>query len=153
MNLPGDVAAVVRQRAASRCQYCLMHQSLQGATFHIEHIIPRARGGTDELTNLTLACPSCNLHKSDSISAIDPTIGASVSLFHPNRDRWLEHFRFDGNRIEGLTAVGRVTITALDCDFFLSEILSPKCASAGHCNHSVFMNSDGMGLERSSQAN
>lgn len=40
MNLPGDLAAVVRERAAGRCQYCLMHQSLQGATFHIEHITP-----------------------------------------------------------------------------------------------------------------
>jgi 5-methylcytosine-specific restriction endonuclease McrA len=44
-----------------------MHQSLQGATFHIEHVIPRVRGGTSELENLALACPSCNLHKADRV--------------------------------------------------------------------------------------
>ena len=26
----------VRSRAHGRCQYCLMHESLQGATFHVE---------------------------------------------------------------------------------------------------------------------
>ena len=62
MSVPGDLAAAVRRRAASRCQYCLMHQRLQGATFHVEHIIPRSKGGADELANLALACPSCNLH-------------------------------------------------------------------------------------------
>lgn len=48
-----------------RCEYCQMHQSLQGATFHLEHAVPRSAGGTDELDNLALACPSCNLHKAD----------------------------------------------------------------------------------------
>ena len=114
MKLPGELAATVRRRAADRCQYCLMHQQLQGATFHIEHIIPRAQGGTDDLGNLTLACPSCNLHKADRIAAIDPVSGASVPLFHPGRDIWPEHFHFLGQRVEGLTALGRATVAALD---------------------------------------
>jgi 5-methylcytosine-specific restriction endonuclease McrA len=29
----------------------------------IEHIVPRARGGSDDLTNLTLACQPCNSRK------------------------------------------------------------------------------------------
>jgi hypothetical protein len=32
----------VSQRAGDRCEYCLMHQALQGGPFHLEHIIPRA---------------------------------------------------------------------------------------------------------------
>ena len=114
MNLPGELAAAVRRRAADRCQYCLMHQQLQGATFHVEHIIPMARGGTDEPGNLTLACPSCNLHKADRITAIDPATGAPAPLFHPGRDTWPDHFHFRGHRIEGLTAAGRATVAALD---------------------------------------
>lgn len=55
MNWPVGLAVLVRERAAGRCQYCLMHQSLQGATFHIEHIIPQAKGGSSELPNLALA--------------------------------------------------------------------------------------------------
>ena len=114
MNLARELADAVHDRAANRCQYCLMHQGLQGATFHVEHILPRAKGGTDELANLTLACPSCNLRKANRITAIDPTSGASVPLFHPGRDRWLEHFRFNQSRIEGLTPIGRATVAALD---------------------------------------
>jgi len=36
-----------------------MHESLQGATFHVEHIVPRSAGGSDTMDNLALACPSC----------------------------------------------------------------------------------------------
>lgn len=114
MNVPADLAAAVRVRAANRCQYCLMHQSLQGATFHVEHIIPRAKGGACELSNLALACPGCNLHKADRTMAIDPESGVSVSLFHPVRQVWPEHFRFSDDRIESLTPTGRATLVALD---------------------------------------
>ncbi|HKI68981.1 MAG TPA: HNH endonuclease signature motif containing protein, partial [Verrucomicrobiae bacterium] len=109
-----DLAAAVRARAANRCQYCLMHQSLQGATFHVEHIIPRAKGGATELSNLALACPGWNLPKADRTMAIDPDSGVAVSLFHPIRQVWSEHFRFSGDRIEGLSPTGRATVVALD---------------------------------------
>jgi len=42
----------VEARAAGRCAYCRMHQSLQGATFHVEHVVPQARGGHSQLDNL-----------------------------------------------------------------------------------------------------
>jgi len=35
-------------------------------------------------------------------------------LFHPRHDRWDEHFRLDGARIVGRTAVGRTTIWLLE---------------------------------------
>ena len=91
-----------------------MHQSLQGATFHVEHIIPRCKGGSSELVNLALACPSCNFHKADRTTAINPGHGARVPLFHPRQQSWPEHFRFMGHRIEGLTPTGRATVAALD---------------------------------------
>lgn len=31
--------------------------------FHIEHVVPLARGGKDDLANLNIAHPSCNLRK------------------------------------------------------------------------------------------
>ena len=36
-----------------------------------------------------------------------------MRLFHPLRQIWSEHFRFNGYQIEGLTAVGRATVDAL----------------------------------------
>jgi hypothetical protein len=113
MSLPAELANSVRKRDADRCRYCLMHQSLQGATFHVEHIIPRCKGGHSEMSNLALACPSCNLHKADTIMAVDPVSGKSVRLFHPMSQSWSEHFRFAGHRIEGRTPAGRATVEAL----------------------------------------
>lgn len=91
-----------------------MHESLQGATFHVEHVDPRARGGTSVLDNLAWACPGCNLHKSDRVEFPDPATGTPVPLFHPRADRWTDHFRWEGYVIVPLTDVGRATVEALD---------------------------------------
>jgi hypothetical protein len=101
-------------RAADRCEYCRMHQSLQGATFHVEHILPASADGSDDPDNLCLACPGCNLHKSDRTTAADPDAGVAVPLFHPRRERWGDHFTWDGVRVVGLTPTGRATVAALD---------------------------------------
>jgi hypothetical protein len=91
-----------------------MHESLQGATFHVEHIIPQCKGGGSDPENLALACPGCNLHKAGRITEIDPATGEYVRLFHPILQLWSEHFRFNGYQIEGLTAVGRASVEALN---------------------------------------
>jgi hypothetical protein len=91
-----------------------MHESLQGATFHVEHIVPKSRGGRQKLGNLAWACPGCNLRKSDRVEVPDPETGAMVRLFNPRSDVWREHFRFAAYRIIGLTAVGRATVAALE---------------------------------------
>ncbi len=44
---------------ARACAYC----SKQNIPLQLEHIIPRAKGGTDRVSNLTLACEKCNLAK------------------------------------------------------------------------------------------
>ena len=91
-----------------------MHQSLQGATFHIEHVRPSSRGGATVAGNLALACPGCNLHKADRVQAADPDTGRYAALLNPRRDRWAEHFAWDSLRVLGRTAVGRATLAALD---------------------------------------
>ncbi len=79
-------------RAGSRCEYCRMSQSLQGATFHVEHVTPRSLGGSDSPDNLALACPACNLAKSNRTTAPDPECGFPALLFHPRQHIWAEHF-------------------------------------------------------------
>ena len=104
---------LVAARAEGRCEYCRMSQALQGATFHTEHIIPQSAGGSDAADNLALACPSCNLAKSNRTTATDPDTATAVSLFHPRRDLWADHFAWDGSRVNGLTPTGRATVAAL----------------------------------------
>jgi 5-methylcytosine-specific restriction endonuclease McrA len=78
--IPADVERRVRESARYRCGYCRSPQHLVMARLHIDHIIPLARGGTDDEANLWLACPICNGHKSDKISAIDPVTRTIVPL-------------------------------------------------------------------------
>ena len=47
---------LVWQRARSCCEYCLMPQAFDRATFEIDHIIARSHGGASEADNLALAC-------------------------------------------------------------------------------------------------
>jgi hypothetical protein len=83
-------------------------------TFHVEHIIPRKHGGSDELGNLALACPDCNLHKGSDLAGLDPETSSVVRLFDPRTQNWDEHFTWDGLRIIGRTAIGRATVRVLD---------------------------------------
>src|SRR5437667_8616561 len=63
----------VRERAQNTCEYCRLHQDDSPlAALHVEHIIPKIHGGTDDLDNLALACIDCNLHKVTNLTGIDP---------------------------------------------------------------------------------
>jgi len=37
-----------------------------------------------------------------------------VPLFHPRRDAWMEHFRWDRAFVVGITPTGRATVAVLD---------------------------------------
>lgn len=106
---------LVRSRAEHRCEYCQLHQDDSPlAALHIEHIIPKKHGGSDDVTNLALACIDCNLHKGPNLTGIDPETGEVTELFHPRQQRWSDHFEWNGNYLVGKTAIGRTTIRVLD---------------------------------------
>ena len=105
---------LVRRRAGERCEYCRLHQHYTELRHHVELIVPRQHGGSDDLENLALACHRCNLHKGPNLAGIDPHSGEIASLFHPRRDRWSDHFAFEGARITGISAVGRATVDVLN---------------------------------------
>lgn len=90
-----------------------MHQTLQGATFHVEHIVPRSLGGSSRLENLAWSCPGCNLHKAGRVEFADPESGRVVPLFNPRSDRWSDHFAWRGFELVPRSTVGRATCEAL----------------------------------------
>jgi HNH endonuclease len=108
------ISQLVRQRAGQRCEYCRLPQSASALRFHIEHIIARQHGGTDDPANLALACPECNYQKGPNLSSIDPDTGKVTPLFHPRRDQWAEHFVRDDARIVGKSPTGRTTVWLLE---------------------------------------
>ena len=105
---------LVRQRAGHRCEYCRLPQHASALRFHVEHIVARQHGGSDDPANLALACPECNFHKGTNLSGMDPDTGTLTPLFHPRRDTWAEHFAHDSARIVGKTATGRTTVWLLE---------------------------------------
>lgn len=51
----------------------------------MEHIRPRKHGGSDDESNLCLACIDCNLHKGANLTGIDPVTEIMTPLFHPRQ--------------------------------------------------------------------
>lgn len=84
------------------------------ASLHLEHVRPRKHGGSDDASNLCLACIDCNLYKGPNLTGIDPDTGAITPLFNPRLQRWDEHFFWKGIRIVGRTSVGRATVVVLN---------------------------------------
>ncbi len=113
MALDRAVRRLVRQRAANRCEYCHGHQDdLPFATFHVDHVIATQHGGADDESNCCLACQWCNLFKGPNIATqVD---GELIPLFHPCQQNWNEHFAVEGDRIVGLTPIGRGTVELLN---------------------------------------
>ena len=112
---PRTAREFVTERADSRCEYCRAPEIVTGTAYHVEHIIPRARGGPDDPANYALSCITCNGHKSDHITGLEPGTSGPIPLFHPRRDRWTQHFRFfpEDLEVRGLTAQGRATVARL----------------------------------------
>ena len=72
---PPSVAGVARrpvskrrrelfEKSEGKCHYCRGALTLDGK-WHVEHMMPRALGGEDELGNLVASCVACNLAKRD----------------------------------------------------------------------------------------
>jgi hypothetical protein len=105
---------LVWSRAHHRCEYCLIHQEDEPFyRFHVEHVIAKQHGGTDNPENLALACHHDNEHKGPNLSGVDPETGKVVPLFNPRQQRWSRHFRLEGPVIVGRTQGGRATVAVL----------------------------------------
>ena len=105
---------LVTERARGRCEYCQTAQLIV-VEMEVDHITPEAAGGATDLDNLCLTCVGCNGFKLAFQTGADPQTGEEVSLFHPRRQRWDEHFGWsaDGAEAVGLTPAGRATIARL----------------------------------------
>ena len=60
---PRDKRRAVGGRDGWRCYYCKTTLTLYTST--LDHVVPRAMGGSNGLANLRLACDCCNKRKAD----------------------------------------------------------------------------------------
>jgi HNH endonuclease len=68
--------AFVRERAKSRCEYCRAPEIITGGPFEVDHIVPQASAGGDELTNL----PSLNAEDSHGVLSAVVQLDLKLSL-------------------------------------------------------------------------
>lgn len=70
-SAPGshNVTDVQRQYKSQKgkCYYCFKKLSQGKKAYHVDHIIPLSRGGSNDPSNLVITCPSCNLSKKDKL--------------------------------------------------------------------------------------
>ena len=132
-TIPEAVRERVRQRAGHRCEYCLSPQALIMGRLQVDHVLPRAKGGSNAEDNLCLACELCNQYKWTKTEAVDPQSGATVPLFNPRQQAWHEHFGWSENSVEvlGKSDCGRATIVALRLNNPLAKAVRRNWVKAG----------------------
>lgn len=58
----------VLKRDGFRCQYCGADPKKdESVILHVDHIIPKSKGGGDEMENLVTSCFKCNIGKSNNL--------------------------------------------------------------------------------------
>lgn len=91
-----EVKEYLLEKWGRKCAYC----GREGVPLEIEHIVPKSRGGTDRVSNLTLSCRECNQKKGNLTAeefghpkvqeqAKMPLRGAAMV----NATRWVLHKR------------------------------------------------------------
>jgi 5-methylcytosine-specific restriction endonuclease McrA len=60
-----EIRQYLLEKFGHRCAYC----GTTTVPLEVEHIIPRSRGGSDRVSNLTIACHSCNQAKGNRTAA------------------------------------------------------------------------------------
>jgi hypothetical protein len=72
----------VLERDGFCCVYCgksAVDGVCLSVAFHLDHVYPRSRGGSDLMSNLATSCSDCNAGKGDSVlSQLPPGINGSV---------------------------------------------------------------------------
>ena len=73
-----------------KCRMC--GRSRDEVSLHVDHILPVAKGGTDEISNLATLCSDCNIGKSDftftdysNMSLIPEDIEKHFKFYHDDK--------------------------------------------------------------------
>jgi HNH endonuclease len=109
MYISAELRRLVVARAERLCEYCLIAEEDTFYGCEVDHIISKKHGGPTQEENLAYACVFCNQAKGTDVGSIHRESEQFIRFFNPRTDRWADHFRLTGNRIEGVTPIGAIT--------------------------------------------
>jgi ATP adenylyltransferase len=89
----GTIRYEVFKRAGTRCEACGI--SNEDKALEVDHIIPRNKGGTDDISNFQALCYSCNAMKRDR----DNTDFGAIALHYKARDANCAFCKIETTRI------------------------------------------------------
>ena len=92
--LSGSSRYKVMRRAATRCEAC--GRSNEEEPLHIDHIVPREKGGTNDPWNLQVLCVTCNTQKRNADDTDFSVIRDSYSI----RSEGCPFCYYDNDRIQ-----------------------------------------------------
>jgi hypothetical protein len=89
----------VFQRDGFTCQYC--GGKVPSVILEVDHIIPKAKGGADDIDNLITSCFECNRGKRDrSLDNVPPKISENLINIPERRKQLKEFYQFQEEKIE-----------------------------------------------------
>ena len=77
-----EVRECLLEKFSRKCAYC----GVKNVPLEVEHIIPRSRGGSNRVSNLTIACMDCNQKKGNKTSKEFGHPGVQAQAKEPLKD-------------------------------------------------------------------
>ena len=137
-----EVRAYLLEKWGRRCAYC----GAKDMPLQIEHLTPRSRGGSDRVSNLTLACPDCNQRKGNQTAAEFGYPDLQNQAKQPLRDaavmnatRWALYERLQKTGLEVEVGTGgRTKFNRTQQGYPKAHWIDAACVGAG--GEAVFLN-------------
>lgn len=122
-----DVKPILEEDFQFLCGYCGKDGKVMHEKFHIDHFVPKSldKGRENDYYNLVLACPKCNLSKSDKWPTGDimHSYNEKEGFVDPVSNEYDHHvFRNNEGFIEGATLVGKSMCKMLHLDIRRTDL-------------------------------
>lgn len=116
-----DARTMLEDDFGNMCGYCGKNSTVMHEKFHIDHFVPKSLDSDREndYYNLVLACPKCNLTKSNKWPTKDKTLAndGEIGFVDPATEEYDTHMaRDEQGFIQGLTPLGENICKSLNFD-------------------------------------